>query len=329
MFRKDDFGSILSEVDVTSACGDSGYSPVIISNANYELSKDSMGNPTFGFINDQFQLNGQLFDSKALRSSIRKLHKAGAKVYVSFGGPNSFFSKNIKEEEDADHFVYKLAKRVDFYHLDGIDFVQGSQDSAYLMAHIIKKLNGLRPKLKIMYTIPANGTKFSPWMDVVEDIKCKVDFVQILAFDYDSSSYSAQDDFARLEALGVQYSQMVYGVMPGQSNYGGVYTTLCGAFDIGKFVALQKMAGATIHSINRDTNHRTVLVDPIYQTGEADGAYAGKIRKAICKFNEDPVDLSYVDEDCGATGEQITIELKEEAVMYAYSYENFHSSKAH
>jgi chitinase len=292
LHRPDDFGSILKKVNVDAECGESGSNPVIIAFSSYKLTEDSEANPTFGFVNEQTQSNGAIFDALTLKTSIAKLHNKGAEVFISFGGASFSFSGIINNLADVNKFVKGLSDRIDFYDIDGVDFSHVQQDSAYLMTKIIRRLRAKRACLKIMYTIPANGSKYSPWKDVVKAVDNKVDYVQSTIYEYDSIDFTPLADFERLKNLGVKFSQMVYGVMPGATSHADQYTSLTDAFHIGEFVATHHMAGAAIWSINRDTDTRSdpSLADPVFHTGKADGSYAKKIRNGICKHCKDDCD---------------------------------------
>mmetsp|Transcript_18343 Transcript_18343/g.32978 ORF Transcript_18343/g.32978 Transcript_18343/m.32978 type:complete len:326 (+) Transcript_18343:4631-5608(+) len=284
-WRDNDFGSKLKNVPVSDTCRDAGYNPVIISYTDWQFNEDGNFDPTFKLINDQVSATGKVLTATELKAEVKVLRDQGADVYIEVGGTFSFGSI-LTSKVAIKKFVADLLVRIDFYRLKGVLFSQISIDSASVMVSVIQELRKKSSKVKIIYQIPAFGSTVAPWKDVVPKVKDLVTYIQVDVFDYYSSAYDTTQDFVTLASLGVDYKQMIYGVMPGCSHNNVEFTSIRDAKDIAKYVAENGLAGIVISTINRDTNHRTDLDDCVGQTGKPDGQYSKVIREALCKADE-------------------------------------------
>lgn len=279
-----DFGAHLEDVPVDDTCTKVGYNPVIISYSDWTFTVDENLDPTFKNINDQVSGTGAKLNGQELKQQIRTLRNNGADVYIEVGGTFSFGSV-LTSSYKIKNFVTDLVARTDFYRLKGVAFSQIAIDSAATMVAVIAEVKKQAPKLKIIYVIPAFGSTVAPWKDVIPQVKNIVSYIQVEVFDYYSSSYVLTQDFETMRDMGISYSKMIWGVMPGCSHNTVEYTSIGDAKDIAEYVAKKNLAGVIISTINRDTDHRTNLHDCVSQTGKPDGYYSKVIRQKLCYYN--------------------------------------------
>mmetsp|Transcript_3178 Transcript_3178/g.6570 ORF Transcript_3178/g.6570 Transcript_3178/m.6570 type:complete len:173 (-) Transcript_3178:236-754(-) len=152
------------------------------------------------------------------------------------------------------------------------------------MIMLIKQLRLSNPSVKIMYSIPAFGSKLAPWSHVADAVFAQVDYLQVNVYDFDYSHHDVRAEFRRLSTLGVPYERIVYGVMPGAHDYSQEFTSIVAAQDLALYISHYGLAGVALWSINRDTDHRNELVSDLYQTRTPDGTFAKDIR---CNTNSD------------------------------------------
>ena len=87
-----------------------------------------------------------------------------------------------------------------------------------------------------------------------------------MAYDVYWSGYDLIKDFESFESIGVDKSQIVWGIMPGWNDSSNEFTHISDAKDAGNYVASNGLAGVVMWDINRDTNHRS-QTGCLFETG--------------------------------------------------------------
>lgn len=273
-----DFAAGLSTVPIKSGTTP-GCDTVLLAFSDFTVGTDSNGNPTFGYINDQVLPNSTTFGHDQLLSAINTIHSKGGQVFISLGG-NAFGLSAITTVAQANTFADSFSAALDHYGLDGVDFdINDSQASTTVLETMIARIKSNSPTKQIMFTIPAMGSYFNPWKQVLLDSLAHIDFVQNLFYDYYWSGYDLTTiDLANLASLGVPASKIVINLMPGcHDATSEPHTTTQVASDISALVKSNGNAGVGIWTVNRDTATRTNLSGCLYVTGLPSGTFVNTI----------------------------------------------------
>lgn len=277
----EDYASQLGELDVAKRGKGRGVNVVNIAFCDYTFSEDIEGRLTLGSINEQVGPSGSPYSVDELKRDIATIHKKGGIVKLSFGGPAFPMGMVIRSERDADDFVQKMAKAVEQFGFDGIDFVVENglipaQLQTYLYKSCRAKLGG---KKFISLTIPALAEYKEPYKSTLRAAARCFDSINVMAYDLYWDGYDFAQDLDGLLSLGVKKSQIVWGIMPGQQEDPDAFTGVEEVQKIAQYVKDSGLRGVTIWSLNRDTDHRTGSdgASTFYQTGEADGTFMNAI----------------------------------------------------